>query len=62
MEGGVPSKWRYDGGNLVLNSEFHRKPVQFFEQRCNMLSLRFPHDKSSSAVLDFLQACSLFGR
>ena len=27
-----------------------------------MLSLRFPHDKSSSAILDFLQACSLFGQ
>ena len=49
------------GGNLVLNLEFHRKPVQFFQQQSNMLSLRFTDGKSSSAGLDILQACSLLG-
>ena len=55
-EGSDPSKWRY-AKVKILYSEFHRKPVQFFQQWNNtMLLLRFPHDKSSCAILDSLPA------
>ena len=45
---------------LVLNAVFYREPVEFFQKRCDMITLRFFQDKSCGVVLDLLYARDLF--
>ena len=45
---------------LVLNAVFYWEPVEFFQKRCNMITLRFCQDEPSGVVLDLLYARDLF--
>ena len=45
---------------LVLNAVFYREPVEFFQKRRDMITLRFFKDEPCGVVLDLLYACDLF--
>ena len=45
---------------LVLNAVFYWEPVEFFEKRCDMITLRFFQDEPCGVVLDLLYARDLF--
>ena len=39
---------------LVLNAVFYWEPVEFFQKRCDMITLRFFQDELCGVVLDLL--------
>ena len=39
---------------LVLNAVFYWVPVEFFQKRCDMITLRFFQDETCGVVLDLL--------
>ena len=41
---------------LVLNAVFYWEPVEFFQKRCDMTTLRFFQDEPCGVVLDLLYA------
>ena len=45
---------------LVLNAVFYWEPVEFFQKRCDMITLRFCQDEPCGVVLDLLYARDLF--
>ena len=45
---------------LVLNAVFYWEPVEFFQKRCDMITLRFFQDEPCGFVLDLLYAHDLF--
>ena len=45
---------------LVLNAVFYWEPVEFFQKRCDMITLRFVQDEPCGVVLDLLYALDLF--
>ncbi len=45
---------------LVLNAVFYWEPVEFFQKRCDMITLRFFQDEPCGVVLDLLYARGLF--
>ena len=45
---------------LVLNAVFYWEPVEFFQKRCDMITLRFFQDEPCGVVLDLLYARDLF--
>ena len=45
---------------LVLNAVFYWEPVEFFQKRCDMITLRFLQDEPCGVVLDLLYARDLF--
>ena len=46
--------------DLVLNAVFYWEPVEFFQKRCDMITLRFFKDEPCVIFLDLLYACDLF--
>ena len=49
-------------GDLVLNLEFYRKPVEVFQDGCDMVEFSHSHQDPSSAVLDVLQPLDVLAR
>ena len=45
---------------LVLNAVSNWEPVEFFQKRCDMITLRFFQDELCNVVLDLLHARYLF--
>ena len=45
---------------LVLNAVFNWEPVEFFQKRCDTITLRFLQDGPCGVVLDLLYARDLF--
>ena len=45
---------------LVLNAVFYWEAVQFFQKRCDMITLRFFQYEPCGVVLDLLYANGLF--
>ena len=45
---------------LLLNAVFYWEPVEFFQKRCDMITLRFFQDEPCGVVLDLLYARDLF--
>ena len=45
---------------FVLNAVFNWEPVEFFQKRSDMITLRFFQDGPRGVVLDLLYACDLF--
>ena len=45
---------------LVLNAVFYREPVEFFQKRRDMITLRFFKDEPCGVVLELLYARDLF--
>ena len=45
---------------LVLNAVFYSEPVEIFQKRCDMITLRFFQDEPCCAVLDLSYARDLF--
>ena len=45
---------------LVLNAVFYWEPVQVFQKRCDMITLRFLQTEPYGVVLDLLYARDLF--
>ena len=45
---------------LVLSAVFNWEPVEFFQKRCDMITLRFFQDEPGGVVLDLLYARDLF--
>ena len=45
---------------LLLNAVFYWEPVEFFQKRCDMITLRFFQDEPCGVVLDLLYARGLF--
>ena len=45
---------------LVLNAVFNWEPVEFFQKRCDTITLRFLQDEPCGFVLDLLFARDLF--
>ena len=45
---------------LILNAVFYREPVEFFQKRCDMITLRFFQDEPCGVFLDLLYARGLF--
>ena len=45
---------------LVLNAVFYWEPVEFFQKRCDMITLRFLQDEPCGVVLDLLYVRDLF--
>ena len=44
---------------LILNAVFYWEPVEFFQKRCDMITLRFFQDEPCGVVLDLLYARDL---
>ena len=45
---------------LVLNAVFYSEPVEFFQKRCDMITLRIFQDEPCGVVLYLLYARDLF--
>ena len=45
---------------LILDAVFNWEPVEFFQKRCDMITLRFFQDELRGVVLDLLYARDLF--
>ena len=45
---------------FVLNAVLYREPVEFFQNRCDMIALRIFQEKPLGVILDFLWARDLF--
>ena len=45
---------------FVSNAVFNWEPVEFFQKRSDMITLRFFQDGPRGVVLDLLYACDLF--
>ena len=54
------SDGKWECCELVLNAVFYWEPVEFFQNWCDMITLRFFQDEPCGVVLDLLYAHNLF--